>query len=1489
MLKKIKKSFKYFAIVAGTIILIPTCFYLIILIPEVQTFIVRRVISHLSNEIKTTISVGKVEYAFFNKLTINDLLIKDKNNDTLISSSKVIAGIRKLDFRNHSFKLGKVILHEPKVALITDSTGMLNLTWYLEMLRTSNKDTTKKVSSRFSVNLIELNDAQFSLLNESGPESKMMMDFNNLKLTGIKGSIVNLVVLNDSVSLTINDLSLKESSGFIVRSLDASLTLAGNDIIFNSFLLNCDSSIINADHIGLYPDSSTSFRNFTEEVRLDVLLNRSLVNTSDLEYFLPFIKGLDESVWLSGKVTGTISELRGRNIEMTYRDNSFIDCDFDLSGLPEIDNTFIYVGVNTLRTNAKDLENFKTPGKGKADIPELLYKLGNITFDGSFTGFTTDFVTYGKLQTAMGNIRTDISLRPEGKNMFRVKGLLSGNNIDLGEISGNPELLGKLTMQTNVNGYAYSLNRFAGNLTGKIDSVEIKNYDYRNIVLNGVFTEKTWDGSIKVADNNIRMDLLGMFDFSQELPEFDFTLNLAEANLNRLNIDEADTSSSLTMLMTANFKGNNIDNLDGEIRLLNSTLRKYNNKLDLYDFSLRTFTEEGKPAISLRTDFMDADIRGYYNFAELKTVLKSTLATLMPSGFPPPPVDLRERKNSFNFNINFKNSDKISTFFRTGIYLADKSNINGALFADSAIRVTARTKSLNVKNIVLNDLLFNADFTGKNMSVNINTSSLNLLGQAKLSDFSASFETKPDNFIFSAEWDNKEKIPNKGFLSAIGIINNNGSDKISPTLTISINPSDIYSGNNLWKISNSVILIDSSSIDINKLYISNNMNYYLVDGTISENPSDTLNMEFKGIDLYPLNSVVNNDADNTDMAIALDLKGILSGNIILTNIYRNPMLESNIVIKDFSLLGSEYGDILAESVWNSGNKVADIGASNNFKGVRMFDIKGFYDPQEREINLDIEADKLPVDALNPLLKSFASGINGLASGRLKLSGEFNKLVLTGAILAENASMKIDYLQTKYRLNDTIRFNKNGIEFNNIRLTDERDNFATISGSVNHRYFKDYAADLLINTNESLVLNTRAKDNELFYGTAFATGVTTIKSGPTLLSFDISARTEKNTRVYIPLSSGLSVSEYSFISFVNPDTSAIKGAEKVSQVTTVAQSFGLEMNFDLEVTPDAEVQLIIDSKAGDVIKGRGSGNLNINIDKKGDFKISGDYIIEEGDYLFTLGNIFNKSFSVESGGKISFNGNVENAEIDIKAIYKLRASLYEILQDDRFNERIPVECQLNLSGNLFNPIVGFNIYLPMADEETRTYLKNAITTEEELSRQFLYLLVMNSFLSNQAQSELGTTKTGTSAMAVTTTEMLSNQLSNWLSQISNDFDIGFVYRPGDKKDINSQEVQVALSTQLLNDKVLFNGNFDVRGADNTYGKPITGDFDIEYKLAEKIRFKVFNRFNNPYTGKGVPYTQGFGLLFKQDFNRFSDLLRKKDKSEMKKEDEVILNQ
>jgi hypothetical protein len=424
-------------------------------------------------------------------------------------------------------------------------------------------------------------------------------------------------------------------------------------------------------------------------------------------------------------------------------------------------------------------------------------------------------------------------------------------------------------------------------------------------------------------------------------------------------------------------------------------------------------------------------------------------------------------------------------------------------------------------------------------------------------------------------------------------------------------------------------------------------------------------------------------------------------------------------------------------------------------------------------------------------------------------------------------------------------------------------------------------------NDFLVMNTQLKDNPSFYGKLYASGVTVIKTSPELLSFDIIARTGRNSKFFIPLTDELSVSDYSFITFI--DSTGKADSRILKAPPPALKQLGFNLNIDLTVTSDAVAQIIFDETLGDMMTGSGSGILNISLDPKGNMEITGDYTIEQGNYLFTLGNILNKQFAIENGGRIMFNGDLEDAEIDLKAIYSgnVRASLFPVLQDQRYSEtRYSVEPQLILSGKLFNPNVDFDIELPYADEEAKALLKPSIASEEELSRQFMYLLVIGEFYSEQSSSSGYSSPSGTTTMAATTFEMLSNQLSNWISQISNDFDLGFAYRPGSgNKALDPDEVQIAFETQVLDDRVIINGNFDYRTTSGSTDQ-LTGDFEAELKLTEKLRFKVFNRFNDTYSGRG-PYTQGVGIFFREDFEKLTDLFRKRASQSMKKEEEITL--
>jgi hypothetical protein len=1480
MAKNIKKSVKYLIIIAGLIILIPLLAYSILNLPKVQTAIVNRYTRHISEDLGASISIGEVELRFFNRIRLRNIVVQGAINDTIVQIDEATINIRKIEPARNNYVIGRILIEKPTVNLYTDSSGNFNIMYILEKIK-NNENGNKKNKNNTTINKVDIvnGECDIKLIGSKQPDS-----MNTIALSTINGSINDISITDSLVLLTFSSLSFVESSGFSLSSLQSSASITGKEIILSSTSIKSDNSEIKLARLSFLGDTTTGFREFKDNVEINLEVEQSYLNSNDIAYFFGQAGRINESISFSGKIYGTLAELRGRDIVASFRDYTKLDADIDISGLPDLSNSYIYLGVNQLTTDASDFEKILVDGQKNLTIPDVVVNLGRTTIKGSYTGFVTDFVAYGRIISDQGIIDTDISVKPLGSDSIVITGLVEGRNIVLGKLTGYTEFLGNVSLSAEIDGVASRYDNYSGSLSGTIDSIEVNDYLYRDIGFNGSFDENKWDGHITASEENIEFDLLGMLNFDKQMPQFDFTFDLGRSNLFALNIDKSDTVSTLSMLLTANFEGNNIDNLVGEVLLHNANLGRNDKTLNINSFSLSSQLKDTIHTLSLITDFIDAEVAGNYSSSDLTSIIKNLLASLFPSIFGNDYSLINLTSNYLTFNINFKNTDRINNFFETGYSLAEDSRIKGNFIQDSIFNIEGSSGYLGYRNFIFQNLEFIADIQSGEMDITFNSESLNFPWKYSMNDISLDFKTKPDTFNIDLNWDDGRQLTGKDRITATGKLSS-FSGQINPIVNIDIQPTVLYNNDRAWELGESAIVIDTTSISFDNFNIKSHNKYFNLDGTLSENKFDTLRFDFNGIDLSPINNIANKNLQINASYLAINLEGIISGNILMTDIYNSPLLESNIQINDFSIYDSDYGDLHLESGWNNINRKLEVKGKNNLMGTTMLDVDGYYDPEDSYFDIDFFASHLPVTVLNTLLKSFASDIYGTTSGKLNLSGYPKKLTLEGSLFTENANMRINLLNTNYSINDSIYFKKDGIYFQNTNVLDERENPGSITGVVYHDYFKNFRADLLINANNSMVLNTRAKDNEYVYGNVYATGVTTIKSGQSTLSIDVSATTERNTRVYIPLIYNEVVADNSFISFVNSDTTGLNrlpsGGEQSPQ-----KNIASNVNIDMTVTPDAEIQLIFDSKLGDIIETTGSGNLNINYDSEGELKITGDYSIDQGNYLFTLGNLLNKSFNLEDGGTITFNGNIEETEINIKGIYSVRASLFDILQDDRFNDRIPVECQLTLTGNLMNPAIQIGIYLPNANEETRSYLNSVISTDDELSRQFVSLLVMNSFYASSSNP----TTSGSSALSVTTSEMLLNQIGNWLSQISNDFDIGFLYSPGFNNDINSQEFQVALSTQILDNRVTINSDLGYRGANATSSgnEQITGDFDIEYKITERIRFKVFNRFNNPYQGRQADYTQGVGIFYRQEFNKFADIFRSKKNSEAIKEEEPTVD-
>jgi len=1502
MAKIIKKIFRVLLIITALLIMVPSVLFLLLQAPRIQTFAVKQVTQAISKKTGAKITMGRINYTMFRKIVLEDVLFEDHRGDTLLAVGRIDLRIRQIKPSEQLYRFGRVDLRRPDFRLIQDTSGVLNLTQYLENLRGDNEqDSTRSIDIRF-VDL-DVHDGAFWLVHRGDTTGtrKGTVNFRDMRLNGINGKMRDLNIIPDSVSMVVRGLAFSETGGFASRSLDMNLTVGKKGLFFRDFELLTDSSAISAEKIFLMPRDSDSWADFINSVKLDLHFNHSVLDASDLAYFVRPLEGMSEKINVSGRVTGTVAEMKGRNISVDYSSSTRLRFDYDIIGLPSLSESYLYIDFKEMITIAADAEAFSIPGMKPLKLPVIAHDMGLISYKGSFTGFTTDFVSFGTLTTERGTFSTDLSLKPDGRNTFSFKGFLRTSDVDLGYVTRNDEMFGGLWMHADIDGSMQSFRHLSANINGMIDSVEINDYLYRNVAVAGSYADSIWDGTVAVKDRNINMNIMGRFDLEKSMPEFDFTMNIAHADLIKLNLIKGDSIFNATALLTASFKGNRADNIEGDLRLINSTLENSRGKLSIYDFLVTSGQVSDVSILTLRSDFADAEVRGPYTFDAIGSTVRNMLARILPSKFTAPSTVKKNGKSEamFTLNTRIKKIDKLNEFLGTGLSISEGSLLTGRFSsALSEMEAGLTSAAITFAGIQLSQMHLTGSVSGAKMEVGLRADTLLLPDKSVLGNFTLAATGNNDTIELGLRWDNKDGGRTIGEVKTMGYYSKNHLNR--PVLTVGILPSGFTVRNTPWSVNPARIVIDSTSLLFDNILVSSRSNFIRVDGSLSSIPEDRLTMSFDGLNLSYLSNLKSEQPVRDIDAPELTFGGVMKGSLTISDAFDELLFESNISISDFRLNNNDYGLVKISSDWDPRKKVAAINVFNDFEGRKFFDISGTYTPSSKNADLTASTDGMPLDVLNPFLKAFASDVRGVGSGKVRLQGKLKQFTLTGSVMAQDASMKINFLQTRYSFSDSIRFTPQGIAFRNIRFYDEKRNQGTINGMLAHRAFKDMGISFDINMDRMLVLNTRPKDSDSFYGTAYASGYAGIRGDENKLTFNISAKTAANTEFFVPLNSSASMTNYPYIIFIDSEKEEEDEAKEIGNAfVKQGQGSNIELNFDLEVTPEAEVQLIMDAATGGVIRGKGEGNLNISLSSRGDVRMVGDYVIRDGDYLFTLGNILNKRFTVENGGTISWNGPIEDAELNLRALYRTKASLSDIYNKEDFpklQERIPVECVLNLSNKLMNPVIKFDILLPTADEQTREYLRMAIDTDEKLSRQFLYLLVMNSFYTDPAlYSASGsgsggqvsqTTGTGAEVLGVTTTtEMLSNQLSNWLSQISNDFDIGFNYRPGN--EITDQEVEVALSTQLLNDRVTLNGNVDVGGNQfNTKTSAISGEFTIEVKLTDMLRFKVFNRSNNNLYYQMYPYTQGVGLFYRRDFDTLKDLFISTDERRKRKAAEQV---
>lgn len=1427
-----------------------------------QSWLARRAASWLSGQLGTTVSIDRVSIRLITSVRLQGVYVEDLQHDTLLYSEEISVGIRDLSTATRKLAVGTLRLTNTHFNLLQyRGEEHDNLHFLLDYF--ASTDTTPSKPWKLTVERLSLDGVHFRHRIEEDTLSPEGVDFSNLDIDSIYGDLHEIRFSGDSMFTRIEKLRFRDHSGFTLRELSADAKVGPDELRFNSLRIRTPKSSLNLD-LSFRFDSFPDFDDFLEKVRWRGDFAASTVSFTDIAFFATDLKGLDREVELAGNFRGTVSKFRGRNVFLGWGRRSVFKGNLSMTGLPEIDETYIDVLAEQIKTDAQDIEWVPVPPfaeKKTVDVPENLEDLGLVDFKGKFTGFFTDFVAYGNMNTDVGYLSADINLKYDNRiRDYVYKGHVSGNQFDIGKIARINEME-RVTLAADIDGKGLRFETVDARLDGTIHSLSFKGYAYSNLKVNGEIAKKLFNGTLEIRDANLDMDFEGKINFQGKLPVFDFTSNIRRAHLDPLNLVDITGDNYLSTTIASRLTGNSLDNLTGEIRIDNTSFQVDRKlyRVNRVFLDSRWLDPEQRDLV-LESDFLDAHMSGKFQLAQLGDAAKQWLPRYLPSVILPVKTD--PGTQDFQFSVRIKNTALLTETFLPSWTIDPNTSISGKMNTkEKTFLLKINSPDLEYGPVGIHGLktVMSSDVSSLRLDISADTLFVGANDRVvPLVELHASARDNRIDYLLNVSQD--DSFPNRMMLA--GKMDFISSGKFS----LDIDSSALYLENSRWMLKDgNRVAFDSSSIAFQSFELSNGPEAFRVEGALVKDSTHQLRIRMEDFNLRHLDPLLGRTS----------VGGRMDGDVIGVDLLRHPQMETDLTIRDLSVNGDSLGNATITTRLNSDQKVivASIGIQRG--SAKVADIRGNYYLARETDNLDfkIRLENFYLRTIERYVDDVVSDLNGKLSAELDLRGTFERPVFEGELDFRRAACVVNYLNTRYSFTSRVRVEENAFDLDGMTLVDVNNNEAAVKGKVLHDYFRNFRFDVQLRLRNFQVLNTDPSNNELYYGLANASGLVKITGPLEYLTMDITLAPTKGTVLNIPLTSSSEVTQSTFITFIDP-----KKRDDFAENTNTIDLSGIRLNMNLEMNPDADINIIFDQKIGDVISGNGNGNLRLDINTVGDFNMYGTYTIEKGTYLFTLQNLINKRFTIDRGGRITWSGNPYEANVDLTAIYTVyTSSLYNLLQDSTYKRRIPVDCKLRMTNRLMNPTIEYEIEPRGLDATAQSLVKTFLNSEQEVSRQMFGLMVLNQFVPQSGGSQ-GVARLDAGAGAgASASELLSNQVSNWLSQLSKNVNIGFNYRA--KDTYSNEEIQLMFSKSLFNDRLLVEGNVGYTGnqaaaAAAGNNSNLVGDFYAEYKLTQDGRFRLkgFNRNNlDNILNYSAPYTQGFGVFFRQEFNDLPDLL------------------
>lgn len=1438
----------------------------------------------LSEKLDGEITVEKIHLKPFTTLVLKNVLILDKNPaldpqdptleqiDTFFRAEYIIAKFTLMGLLDEeSIKIQTAYVGNAQMNLVLEDKydengnrdGNDNLSRIFRI--PDSEPTEPSPKELFKISDIEITQMGFRLISRSIEKTPYYggINWNDLDVRDINLQAHDLRFKDGIMYGTAESLSFKEKSGFTCRNICGETRVGrGKTIVENLEIHDEWSDLILPLYMMSY-NGVEDFGDFIGKVRLDAEILPSLLDVRTITYFAPQLGDNQLRATISGMMSGCIDDFVVNNLKISSHAGGFdATVNGRMYGIPEVYEMGIDATVSDMAATIDGLGKFVSEWipYGKLNFDNLgngaIFR-GWAHADGLLNHLNAKVDLTSDIGNAKGSARLDELIRPNAA--ISISGDIETENLDLGEIIGS-KVLGPTTLSTEASlivdkNIAVDLNYL------NIQRLNLLDYDYSDIQARGNYDENSFNGTVISKDPNLNFIFQGGYARSNKSGNtvYKFNASVGHADLNAINLDKR--GKSIVQFRTnANFTSTRQGNILGRIDVGEIMLENKGGRYDVGDIVITSHSADNKYTTRLNSSFAEAVYNGSASLAEFIADLQEvTIGRELPALY-------KENKyswdgHSYNFNFICHDAQKVLAFAAPGLYIENGTSVKADIDKQGSFKADIKSGRIAYKRNYM-----------KGVSLEFDNSANTLSGQMTCDEISASKIYTNDNILNIHIDDNHIgagfSFENHGEDDTRGELIINAAvtrEEDTPVFDIAIRPSSVYYDSREWYIQPSTIRVNGGDVDVDSFGVVSGDQSIGLFGRISDETEEVLTLNLERFDISMINAMMPSD---------LGVKGAVTGVAQI----KSPLSEMELMVD--MLCDSTYianipmGVVKLGTTWDESTQRFNFHANNTLLETSNISLDGYFMPAKKRIHAEAELNKLKIGYAEPFLNTVFSEMDGFINGRLIIDGTTDKIVLrSDQAYLEDAGLKILYTGVPYVANGPFHIDETGVYFDNINIRDRYDGKGVITGSINFDHFKDINFNTNISVDRIEAINLTEKEGEDFYGHLFGSGEVKITGPMNSIVLDIDASTSKTGALHIPMNSSLTSAkgtnllkfkELNMEKEVDPYEIFVQKTDK-DEVS--ASDFLVRLN--VAAGPEVEALVEIDKTNGNVLSGRGSGNIRLDVSEE-IFNIDGDYTINSGNYRFVAMGLVGRDFTIQDGSSIRFSGDIMESTLDINAIYRTKASISTLISDTTsVANRRNVDCGISIKDKLKNPELSFSIEIPDLDPTIKSRVESALSTEDKVQKQFLALVISNNFLPDEQSGIVN----NTSMLYSNVSEIMSNQINNIFQKLDIPLDLGLNYQPNER---GNDMFDVAVSTHLFNNRVLVNGNIGNRqNSGSSTQNDVVGDIDIEIKLdrSGSFRLNLFSHSADQYTNYlDNSQRNGVGITYQTEFNSFRQFFR-----------------